>query len=74
LPKTIWYEVRIFLSVCLGAVPFGLLFYWWHDGDWWILGVVLGGLLVGVPIDRFLDDKRRPLKKIETHTMGVGPD
>jgi hypothetical protein len=59
--------VRIVFAVSLGAIPFGLLFYWWLGSNWWILGVVLGEVLVGIPIDRFLDDKRRPLKRIETN-------
>jgi len=67
LRRRIWYLVRIFLAECLGAIPFGFIFHWWLGGPWFILGLVFGGLLVGIPIDRFLDDKHRPLEKIESH-------
>lgn len=57
--------MRIILGECLGAIPFAFLFHWLFGGPWFILGLVFGGLLVGIPIDRFLDDKHRPLEKIE---------
>ena len=51
---------------CLGAIPLGLIFYYWLGFPWQIFGMIFGALAVGIPMDRFLDDKHRPLEKIET--------
>lgn len=65
MPETFWCQLRIFLAECLGAIPFGFVSYWWLGRPRCILGTIFGALLVGIPIDRFLDDKHRPLEKIE---------
>jgi hypothetical protein len=51
------------LAVCIGGIPFGMLLERWLGGDWWFAGWVFGGLLTGIPIDRFIDDRSRRLEK-----------
>jgi len=55
--------MRTALAVLCGAVPFGVVFACFCGDSAGILGVVVGGVLVGMPIDRLMDDKYRPLHK-----------
>ena len=60
---------RQFAMVGVGAIPVGLLFHLCFGGGWWIVGVALGGLIVGIPLDKFYDGKRRKLEKDEARDV-----
>jgi hypothetical protein len=51
--------------VGVGGVPMSLLFHFCLDGVWWILGLALGGLLAGIPLDKLYDGRFRKLEKYE---------
>ena len=52
-------------ALLLGAIPLGVLFDYSFGGEWWLAGSLVGGLLTGLPIDKFIDDRYRPLEKCE---------
>lgn len=57
--------VRQFAMTGVGGVPVGLYCYSRFSGDWWLLGGVLGALLVGIPLDKIYDGRFRKLEKCE---------
>ena len=57
--------LRQLAMVCAGAVPVGYIFYFWLGAFGDLLGVALGGLLVGLPLDKFYDGNFRKLEKDE---------
>ena len=64
MTMTSWLRVSAFVGI--GGVPFGLLFYHFFAGGFWLAGWVFGGLLIGIPLDKFYDGRYRKLKKYET--------
>ena len=64
MTMTSWLRVSVFVG--LGGVPFGLLFHHYFVGDWWLAGGAFGGLLIGIPLDKFYDGRFRKLEKYET--------
>lgn len=66
LPRTVSYYLWVLFGVCVSGAPVAWFFYKWRGSHWWIAGWLLGGLLVGIPFDKFLDAKLRPLEKIKT--------
>jgi hypothetical protein len=52
--------------VSVGGIPFGFLFHFWLGGRWWLAGWVFGGMLIGIPIDKFIDGRCRKLEKYAT--------
>lgn len=60
---------RQLVMVCIGAVPIGLIFYFYLGGYWAVLGVAVGGLLVGIPLDKLYDGRFRKLEKYETEEV-----
>ena len=67
MTMTSWLRVSVFVG--FGGVPFGLLFYHFFAGGFcggfWLAGWVFGGLLIGIPLDKFYDGKYRKLEKYE---------
>jgi hypothetical protein len=58
--------VRQLFMTGIGGVPGGLFFYFHFGGGWWIVGWVLGALLIGIPLDKIYDGRFRKLEKCET--------
>ena len=56
--------------VCIGAIPLGLLFHFNFGGYWGVAGVAVGGLLIGIPLDKLYDGRFRKLEKYETENAG----
>jgi len=53
--------------VCVGGAPFGFLFHFCFGGEWWwLVGGVLGALLIGIPLDKFYDGRFRTLEKCKS--------
>src|SRR6266850_8194051 len=58
---------RQIVIVSIGGVPFALFFHFRFGGDWWwMVGGVLGALLIGIPLDKLYDGRFRKLEKCET--------
>ncbi len=55
--------------VCVGGVPLGLVFHFWLGGYWNLVGLGLGGLLIGIPLDKFYEGRFQKLEKQGTDTV-----
>jgi hypothetical protein len=62
---TITSLLRASIFVGIGGIPFGLLFHHFFAGNLWLAGWVFGGLLVGIPLDKFYDGRFRKLERYE---------
>ena len=52
--------------VCVGGIPLGLLFHFSLGGHWSVVGLAVGGLAIGIPLDKLYDGRFRKLEKYET--------
>jgi hypothetical protein len=62
---TIASMLRTFAMVCIGAIPFGLIFWFFVSHQAAVAGGTLGGLLTGIPLDKFYEGHFRKLEKCE---------
>jgi len=52
---------RQLIMVCVGGIPFALISsYLFHQ---WLIGWLICGLLIGIPLDKYYDGKYRRLDK-----------
>jgi hypothetical protein len=58
--------LRNLIAIGIGGIPAGLILHFWLGGRWWFAGWILGGLLTGVPIDKFMDERFRKLEMDKT--------
>lgn len=61
---TYLYFLALFPAFGLGGFPAGFLFLILFGQNIGFIGFLLGGLLTVLPIDKFIDDRFRPLEKI----------
>jgi len=52
---------------CLGAIPVGLICHIWLSITWSLVGFMAGGILVALPIDKFIDGRYRRLEKVDAN-------
>jgi len=64
MTMTSWLRVAVFVGI--GGIPLGLLSHHYFAGGWWLPGGAFGGLLSGIPLDKFYDGRFRKLEKCET--------
>ena len=57
---------RQLVFVGVGGIPLGLLFHFSLGRYWGVVGLAVGGLLTGIPLDKLYDGRFRKLEKYET--------
>jgi hypothetical protein len=58
------WTIRFADQVACG-VPFGLVVFLFFGPVFGVAAVLLGGLIAGIPIDRYIDEKFRQLEPLE---------